>query len=157
MSTATREFIGRTRDITFLKEWLATIDAPSIVYIHDALEEKEKKGGTGKTWLLRRFYELVEQSSVRDVIPVAIDFFNVQDRDSITITQRVIQAINKKYPHWSASQFEKHLQDYHETTRGRQTEMAALRERLADAFVADLLMLQQRMIESDTYLLLFFD
>src|SRR6266568_7631670 len=104
MSTLTTEFIGREQEIAFLTEWLADENAPSIVYIHDALDEKEKKGGIGKTWLLRKFYELVEQQ-YKHVIPVLLDFFNVLDRDSVVIAERVVQAIRKRYPRWITEDF----------------------------------------------------
>ena len=95
MSTWTIEFIGREEEIAFLTKWLADVDAPSIVYIHDALEEKEKKGGIGKTWLLRKYYELVEPQH-KNVIPVVVDFFNVLDRNSVVIAERVVQAVIKR-------------------------------------------------------------
>ena len=75
-STETQAFIGREQEILFLNRWLADGDAPAVVYIHDALKDQEKKGGIGKTWLLRRFYELVESTPERTTLPVAIDFFN---------------------------------------------------------------------------------
>src|SRR5256885_12458040 len=98
MSTLTMEFIGREQEIEFLTNWLVDEAAPSILYLHDALEEKEKKGGIGKTWLLRRFYEQVEQQ-YQSIIPVVMDFFNVLDRDSVAIAERVVQAVQKRYPH----------------------------------------------------------
>src|SRR2546430_11465958 len=101
MQASPMEFIGRTEEIKFLTNWLADGNAPSIVYIHDALEEKEKKGGIGKTWLLHRFYEQVEQQH-QNIIPVAMDFFNVLDRDSVVIAERVVQAVRKRYPLWTA-------------------------------------------------------
>src|SRR6266581_4374968 len=123
MSTLTMEFIGREQEIAFLTAWLADVNAPSIVYIHDALEEKEKKGGIGKTWLLRRFYELVEQE-YKNIIPVTVDFFNVLDRDSIVIAERVVQTIRERYPRWSAEDFDKLLQEYREAARGQKAETA---------------------------------
>jgi tetratricopeptide (TPR) repeat protein len=155
MSTLTREFIGRDQEIEFFTKWFVDADALSILYIHDALEEKEKKGGIGKTWLLRRLHELVEQQ-YKNIIPVRVDFFNVLDRDGVVIAERVVQAVRKRYPHWATQDFDKLLQQYQEATRGRKAEMP-LRERLADALAADLRLLQQQMIETDTYLLLFFD
>src|SRR6266853_1570462 len=114
MPTSTMEFIGREQEIAFLRQWLADADAPSsIVYIHDAPEEKESKGGIGKTWLLRRFYELVEQQH-KNIIPVVVDFFNVLDRDSVVIAERIVQAVRKRYPHWTADDFDKLLQEHRE-------------------------------------------
>src|SRR2546425_11230476 len=111
MFTSAIDFIGRELEITFLREWLTVGDSPSIIYIHDALEDSEKKGGIGKTWLLRKFYELVEQQN--NAIPVMIDFFNVVDRDSIVVAEHVVQAVRKRYPHWMAENFEKLLLQYY--------------------------------------------
>src|SRR6266498_5220927 len=97
------EFIGRGDDITFFNEWLSDPDAPPVIYIHDALEEFEKKGGIGKTWLLRKYYDLVEQH--RNIIPVFIDFFNVTDRDGVVIAELATQAIGAKNPHWTSATF----------------------------------------------------
>src|SRR5436309_1875145 len=137
MSTLTTEFIGREQEIAFLTEWLADEKAPSIVYFQDALQKKEKKGGIGKTWLLRRFYELVEQE-YNNIIPVTVDFFNVLDRDGVVIAQRIVQAVRKKYPNWTAEDFDKLLQEYREAVQGQKVEMSVLRERLADALADDL-------------------
>jgi tetratricopeptide (TPR) repeat protein len=57
----------------------------------------------------------------------------------------------------TAEEFDKLLQEYREAARGKKAEMATLRERLADALTADLRLLQQQMVETNTYLLLFFD
>src|SRR5690242_14735040 len=102
MLTEKPAFIGRKKEIAFLDEWLADDTAPAVVYIHDALKDKEKKGGIGKTLLLRKFYDLVERRPERTLIPVFIDFFNIQNRNSIAIAVQVIETIKKKYPHWSA-------------------------------------------------------
>src|SRR5579859_451502 len=153
MSLVTGEFIGRNQEVQFLSNWLADSNTPAIVYIHDALEEFEKKGGIGKTWLLNRYYEMVEQQHV----PVMIDFFDVMNRDGVVIAQRVVRALEKRYPHWQAQEFEKSLLEYREAVRRQRIEGISFRERLADALVSDLRLLQQSMKESNTYLLLFFD
>jgi len=36
------EFIGRGDDIEFFNKWLSDPNTPSVIYIHDALEENEK-------------------------------------------------------------------------------------------------------------------
>src|SRR5438876_11203293 len=116
MSTLIREFIGRDQELTLLARWLGKAEAPSIVYIHDALKEKEKKGGVGKTWLLRMFYEFVGQE-YKNIIPVTMDFFNVLDRDGVVIAEKVAQAIKSRYPQWPTGDFEKLLQEYREAVR----------------------------------------
>src|SRR5437588_5911801 len=115
MPTTRMDFIGREQEITFLDHWLADENAPSIVYIHDELKEKEKKGGIGKTWLLHRFHEMVEQHE--NIIPLLLDFFDVQDRDGVVIAGRVVQAVKNKYPRWTAENFDRLIQDYHEGER----------------------------------------
>ena len=155
MPTLQMDFIGREQEIAFLDGWITDETAPSIVYIHDQLEAKEKKGGIGKTWLLHRFYELQKQN--QQVIPLLMDFFNVRDRNSVVIAERVVQAVKNKYPRWTAENFDRQLRDYHEAEHRQRPDMAVLRERLEDALADDLRLVQQQMIDSDTYLLLFFD
>jgi tetratricopeptide (TPR) repeat protein len=154
-STLTEEFIGRVQEIAFLLQWLKDENAAPIIYIHDALEESERKGGIGKTWLLRRLYELVQEQN--NVIVVPVDFFNVTDRSGVVIAERVIQAIRKKYPRWQAENTTRLLKHYHEAGQGQKAEAIMLRGRLAEALSDDLRFLQQQMIESGTYILLLFD
>src|SRR5438132_340459 len=156
MLISPRKFIGRKQEIEFLTSWLADVAAPSVVYVHDALERKESRGGIGKTWLLREFYELIDQQ-YKNVIPVQVDFFNVLDRNSVVIAERVVRAVRERYPSWTTENFDRLLQEYHGVARGQKTEATIWRERLADALAADLHLLQQQMIETSTYLLLFFD
>src|SRR5579884_770028 len=156
MSTATSKFIGRNQEITFLTGWLQDTQAPSIVYIHDALEEKELKGGAGKSTLLTRFYELV----VRDytnIIPVRLDFFEIRDRDAIFIAEQIIRALRQRYPHWSAQQFNSLLDTSRQELHKKKAETSSLNERLADAFINDLQTLQQTLIDDNAYVLLFLD
>src|SRR5439155_7910281 len=102
------------------------------------------------------FYEFVGQE-YKNIIPVTMDFFNVLDRDGVVIAEKVAQAIKSRYPQWPTGDFEKLLQEYREAVRRRKTEASILRERLADALVDDLRTFEQRMLDSDTYVLLFFD
>ena len=149
-------FIGRQKEIEFLTTWVVDKNARHIVYIHDELEEAENKGGIGKTWLLREFHTLMEQQ--KQVVPATIiDFFNVLDRDSFMIAERFVQAVKEKYPYWSSENVNRVLQEYHEASQGQKTGLASLQERLADALADDLRLLHQQMVETGTYLLLFFD
>jgi tetratricopeptide (TPR) repeat protein len=152
----TEEFIGREREIEFLSKWLADADAPSIVYVHDELEAQEKKGGIGKTLLLDRLLNLTA-TQFPNVVPVAVDFFNVMDRDGVVIVGRLIEALQQKFPRWEPESFQRLLQEYHEATLRGLAETANMRERLGDAFADDLRLLQLRMREENVYVLLFFD
>ncbi len=150
MSMTTREFIGREQEIAFLSQWLAEDGGPSVVYIHDAIKEIEKKGGIGKTWLLNRYYELVDQQH-EHIIPVAINFFDILDRNAVVIAARVVREIRKRYPHWQAEDFGKTFQEYQEAMeKHRAEEISSFRERLADALTNDLRLLQQSMLDSNT-------
>jgi tetratricopeptide (TPR) repeat protein len=152
----TEEFIGRKREIDFLSQWLTDANVPSIVYVHDALEEQEKKGGIGKTLLLDRLFKLID-AEFPNVIPVAVDFFNVMDRDGVVIAGRLIEELQQRYPQWEPESFQKMLQEYHEATSGKSTETANMRERLGDALADDLRLLQLKMREDNAYILFFFD
>src|SRR5947209_3041095 len=149
-------FIGRQKEIEFLTTWVVDKNARPIMFIHDELEEAENKGGIGKTWLLHEFHKLIEQQN--QVVPVPlIDFFNVLDRDSFIIAERFVQAVKDKYPNWSSENVDRLLQAYHAATQEQKMGLATLREQLADALAADFRMLHQQLVETDTYLLLFFD
>ncbi|QBD79923.1 tetratricopeptide repeat protein [Ktedonosporobacter rubrisoli] len=150
------DFIGRGQEIAFFDEWLNSQEAPAIVYFHDALEEAEKKGGIGKTWLLRRLYQLAQQQ-YEHVVPVMVDFFNIEDRDGVVIVERLIKAIQAHYPHWIPEAFQRQLAEYRNAAQGRRAEAAGLRDDLGDTFAADLYRLQQDMQRDNTYILLFFD
>lgn len=152
----TEEFIGRNLEIAFFSQWLKDIEAPSIIYVHDELEELDKKGGIGKSWLLRKFYDLVKERYT-NTIPVMLDFFNVADRDGVVVAERIVEALQQRYPQWEPEYFQRMLDEYHEVARGRIAETANIRERMGEALVDDLRLLQLQMREDNTYVLLFFD
>lgn len=157
MSMVTSDFIGRAKDITILDEWLLASNQPTVIYIHDALEEAEKKGGIGKTWLLNHYRGLVERQH-QNIIPVAINFFDISDRSGVVIAKRVVQALRTRYPHWPTDDFEKTLQAYGQAVEKRRPEeILSFRERLADALANDVRRLHQAMFESNTSIVLFCD
>ena len=154
--TTDEEFIGRDGEITFFKEWLHHPEDQPIVYLRDALEEGEKKGGIGKTWLLHKLLRLVEEQ-YQNINPVMIDFFNVGDRDGIVMAERVVQVLQEKYPHWSPLSFTDTLKQYHSVEQGRRSDTTIFRDWLGDALASDLRLLYERMHEENAYLLLIFD
>lgn len=151
----TEDFIGRDQEIAFFEQWLYDPSAPSVMYIHDALKEQEKKGGIGKTWLLHRFSEIATEQE--QCIPVSIDFFNVADRDGVVVAERVAQALQERFPQWRPEFFQKILREYHKAAYGKVEETTNMREQLADAFADDLHLLRAQMSESNTSIILFFD
>lgn len=152
----TEEFIGREQEIDYFTHWLTDSSAPSVIFLHDALEEPWKKGGIGKTWLLNRLYNLVETDHP-EIIPVTIDFFNVMDRDGVVVAERVVQALQRRFPHWEPERFLKILQEYHETVREELMETVNMREHMGDALTDDLRILQGQLHENKVSILLFFD
>ena len=104
-------FIGRKKEIDIFMQWLVDTEAPWILYFYDALKEREKKGGVGKTWLLRKAAALAREQNEKLGI-VTVDFFNVADRDGITIAERVVLELKEVYPGWTPSSFEEILGEY---------------------------------------------
>ncbi len=159
MQSMTENFIGRKKELAQLIQWLENADDSLLFYLHDESEDPAKKGGIGKTWLLRKFAmhisgQLKLQSKI---IPVFIDFFNVIDRDGITIAERVIQALRIEYPNWIPQAFEKNLRQYHKALQMKNTNVASIVEHLSDALSSDLRVLHERMVETNTSILLLFD
>ncbi|GHO96555.1 hypothetical protein KSF_066030 [Reticulibacter mediterranei] len=73
-SALERHFIGRDQDISIFKNWLDDPEAPRILYVHDATEQPQRKGGIGKTWLLRQCVNMIKQEHP-DIGVVMIGFF----------------------------------------------------------------------------------
>jgi tetratricopeptide (TPR) repeat protein len=159
MQLTNENFIGRTEEVSQFIHWLEDTSGSLIFYLHDALGDPAKKGGIGKTWLLRRFVSLFkEQAELRErFIPVVIDLFDVAGRDGVVIAERIVQALREIYPHWSPQGFEKVLRQYHETLQQKKGDAAGILNRLGDALSNDLRLLHERMVEMDRYILLLFD
>ncbi len=152
----TEEFIGRKHELDFFEQWLENVSVPHLLYFYDALEAIDKKGGIGKTRLLRQCVKIIEER-YPNIIPVSIDFFNVSDRGGVAIAERIALALHERYPTWSAESFEKALKEYHLAVNRKKTDMSDIREQLGDALTADLLLLHEQMQESNTYVIVFFD
>jgi len=149
------EFIGRKREIGIYEDWLADPTSPWILYFHDALREQDKKGGIGKTWLLRKCIELTNEQHP-DIALISVDFFNIDDRQGITIARQVIERLQTLAPTWSPRTSLELFTEYNGSPEPN-TELAAFRSRLAAALTADLRALDQQLQRSGRYVLLFFD
>src|SRR6266700_312753 len=145
LTEETEEFIGRDQEIKLFSSWLEDSSAHRILFFHDA-EDQERKGGIGKTRLLKRLIALVNER-YKNFIPVPIDFFNITERNAIIVAERVVRGLQARFPDWSARSFE----------QLRETQKRNDRESLVDAFIADLRALEERMAETNSHLLLFFD
>jgi tetratricopeptide (TPR) repeat protein len=150
------EFIGRARELEIFTSWLDRTGGPEVLYFYDAPDEAEKKGGIGKTFLLRRCFSLVKQQYPL-IVPVAIDFFDVKERDGITVAEHVVYALQQRFREWRAESFHRSLAEYNAAVSSAREDTQGLRERLGDALTSDLYLLRQQMSEMNAYLLLFFD
>lgn len=148
-------FIGREREISLYQEWLTNPQSPWILYFYDALSEPGKKGGIGKTWLLRKCVALTREM-YKTVAIVTIDFFNIDDRQGIAIARQVINKLRAIYPEWlpknSLELFASYSGDVEENT-----DMVVSRSQLSGALAADLHLLETQLELTERTLLLFFD
>jgi tetratricopeptide (TPR) repeat protein len=156
------KFVGRRKELDIFLRWLNDDDAPWILYLHDAVEKREKRGGVGKTWLLREYIK--QARSMRpDLAIVSIDFFNVVDRDRIIIAERAVQQLQNVFPMWSPVAFRKALAEYR--TEGyvsglnpeKDVADIHIRDALSNALASDLEELETHLGETGKVLLLFFD
>lgn len=165
----TEKFVGREQEIKIFTEWLTDACGPWLLFFHDALEDGERKGGIGKTMLLKQCIKLLREQD-KYIIVDMIDFFNIADRSGITIAERVIQALQKRFPDWGGqseqtlNEYKEYLSRYHlmaSSGNGNMQDVPSrlqtIREQLTDALSNELQQLHQRMVEMDIYVLLFFD
>jgi tetratricopeptide (TPR) repeat protein len=155
-------FIGRTREIETFTQWLEDPDAPKILYIHDIAEEADKKGGVGKTWLMRRCAEIAREK-YQDIAVVTADFFNVGDRDRIFLAEKIITGLQELYPSWSPNSLIAVTQQYRSetsATSGASDSISIslkIREEVAAALVDDLQNLSDHFTQDQKMLLVFLD
>lgn len=159
MQLIDESFIGRIDELSQFMCWLEDSEGSLIFYLHDALKEPEKKGGIGKTWLLHNFFSRVKnQKGLKErFIPVFIDFFDVAGRDAIVIAERIAYALHDAYPSWSAWDFERTLRQYRESLLQKKIDTTDILARLSEALHDDLRLLRERMVDTNSFLLLFCD
>src|SRR5258708_9233036 len=100
----TKDFIDRDGELDIFMRWLEDPNAAKIIYIYDATDEKNKKGGIGKTWLLNKYITLARESPWNS-LTILMDFFKVADRDGIVVAKRIIRVLRERYPDWSPQTF----------------------------------------------------
>jgi tetratricopeptide (TPR) repeat protein len=168
MGMATREksghFIGRREEIQLFQGWLRDLSAPWIPYFYGSTEELEKKGGIGKTWLLRECARVAEQEH-SNIGVLIIDFFTVEDRDRLFLAEKVAQAFHQLCPEWNYTAFAAILDQYRtrqlEDTLSKPTADVAEDETtftaIAAALVEDIQRLEPLPEQQQKTLLLCFD
>lgn len=155
-------FVGRKKEIDLFLRWLNDDDAPWILYLHDAIEKKEQRGGIGKSWLLREFIKRAKAMRP-DLAIVSMDFFNVIDRDRIVIAEAVVDRLQETFPTWSPVAFRKALSEYRtgDYAGGFSPEKdvadVRIRDTLSSTLTSDLEHLADHLAETKKALLLFFD
>ena len=146
-------FIGRSRELEIYKRWLTDPSQPWILSYYD---ESEKKGGIGKTWLLRECLAYT-QNAYPDVTVVMVDFFNVLDRGSVTIVTRVAEELQKTYPKWKPATFWEKYEEFQQILEKGGEDVALVRSQMFDALQGDLQDLEPQVKASGRALIVFFD
>lgn len=149
----TERFIGREPELETYQRWLDDPTLPWLLYFYD---QAEKKGGIGKTWLLRRCAALTRETR-KDVAIVMIDFFNVPDRGGVAIATRVAEQLQQVYPRWTPTTFFAVRKEYQETLDAGSADVTVLRSQLFSALTADLQNLDAYLDQTRRALVLFFD
>jgi tetratricopeptide (TPR) repeat protein len=147
-------FIGREKEIAHFKDWLNNTHAPRVLYFHDAAEEPDRKGGIGKTFLLRYCADLVSER--KDISIVNADFFSVGNRDSIFLAEQVIDGLQHLFPDWEPTAFRAALSSFRAKTLSAAEGGAQLQRLLVSELTQDLQRLEAHFHEAKT-LLVFLD
>src|SRR6266487_930115 len=148
-------FIGHTKELEIFEQWLTHLDGPWILFFHDATNVPAKKGGVGKTWLLRKCAKIAKARD-KDVAIVVIDFFNIGDRDGVEIAQRIVKSLQEVHPEWSPEFFTNALAEYYEGISTNK-DLNELRDKLHTALTNDLQILDTQLVSTNKQLLVFFD
>jgi len=149
-------FIGRSNELKIFTQWLADDHAPRILYFYDALEEPEKKGGIGKTWLLRKCQENAQKEHPELAI-ASIDFFNVGDRNGVVVAERIVEELQRVFPDWVPTFFLEAIAEYRNVDQPEKEEAAEVRSALFKALTTDLHYLDRQLGKEQKALLVFYD
>jgi len=155
-SQVSEQFIGRNNELKIFTAWLADPHAPHILYFHDAVEEPEKKGGIGKTWLLRRC-QILAREQYLDLAITSIDFFNVGDRNGVVVAERIVEALRAAFSKWAPTLFLEAIAEYRNVNKPENIEVAEVRSALFKALATDLQDLDRQLAKEQKALLVFFD
>ena len=152
----TDHFIGRENELNLFKKWLADDCMPHILYFHDALEEQDKKGGIGKTWLLNKCKDIARQQYPQMAI-ASIDFFNVGNRNGVVVAERIVGALQAAFPDWTPTFFLEAIAEYRNVHKPENIEITEVRSALFKALTTDLQYLDRQLAKKQKALLIFYD
>ena len=149
-------FIGRDNELNLFKKWLVDDQAPHVLYFHDAVKEQDKKGGIGKTWLLRQCQEIVQQEHP-ELAVTSIDFFNVGDRNGVVVAERIVEALRATFSDWIPTSFLEAIAEYRDVNKPEGVEATEARSALFKALTTDLQYLDHQLINKQKALIVFYD
>lgn len=152
----TEDPVVRRKDaLQIFHHWLLATDPqePPVLFFYDQPTEDQRKGGIGKSWLLRQCVDML--ANFPDITVVRVDFFSIRDRSGIEIAQRVLAALKGVFPHWQPTAFERVLEQT--ARRGESDVERHLRHALRQGLLEDLDALQELVGERRKRLLLFCD
>lgn len=159
----TSHFVGRSAEIDIFMHWLQDPKAPWILYFHDAIREKEKKGGVGKSWLLKQCLAISKEIHP-SITTVAIDFSNIANRDGFVLVKTVVEKLKSTYPNWFPKSFIKAVEqhsiiEHHNITAPESQNVVdfLVRDKLFTALAADLQDLHRDLADENKSLLIFLD
>ncbi|HEY1353681.1 MAG TPA: tetratricopeptide repeat protein [Ktedonobacteraceae bacterium] len=153
----TEDTVVRREDtLQIFRRWLLATDPQelAVLFFYDQPTADERKGGIGKSWLLRQCVDMLKD--FRDVAVVRVDFFSIRDRSGIEIARRVLTALQGIFPHWQPTAFERVLAE--QIARGGESDAGRhLRYALRQALLEDLDALQELVGERRKRLIVFCD
>ena len=151
------KFIGHEQEVKQFERWLQETDlnAPWILFFHDATDIPAKKGGVGKTWLVRKCLAQAQQKP-EQFLTVLVDFFSVADRDPVVIATRVVNSLRQAHTQWKPVFFDEVFAEYREIIEQGKDE-PDIRSRLSTALTDDLQKLDQLLNTTRKRLLVCFD
>lgn len=150
-------FIGRDNELKIFAQWLADEHAPRILYFYDAIEAPEKKGGVGKTWLLRKCQDIARYQ-YPEIAIASIDFFNAGDRNGVVVAERIVEALRAVFPDWIPASFLETLEEYRNIHKPEAIDEATeVRSPLFQALTTDLQYLDRHLTQMQKALLVFYD
>lgn len=150
--------IRREDTLKVFQDWLEASDdrQPPVLFFYDQAGEDQRRGGIGKSWLLRQCAQMLATAADRAV--VRVDFFSIRDRSGIEIARRILAALQHLFPAWQPTAFERMVGEMEQRARGTDPESERyLRHALRPALLEDLDALQELAGERRRRLIVFCD